>query len=420
MTALTAPSLRPGLQIVDQVFMDRLVAKRIDLLLVLALVVVTLNSKGALGFMASPPLKVATSGAAAVAAVILLVRGTARPPAPVVILLTTVLAVLLAVTSLIRHLPMSRYVLLGQYLALMFCLVVWISVRPDRVLGILFCASFVHLILARVFPTTEPWGDGTTRLGGGSHPIQLGFEATAVSLVALAAALQAAGIRRRLLFFAIFVYAVYILVLAFSRQSLVAEAIAVVVMMAALPGAFRWVRAFSAVVAAVVLVAALGDAGVASLLGANHLQDLSTATGRTVIWARLLTYLPDYGVLGYGIGALSDANGPDSSAYFASFGEPAENAILQILLAGGVGGLVIWVCFILAATIVMLRAKGPSRVVAFAFVPVVLSSIIVNTGLADGGIQYWWLLGMVAESGLVVSSVAVQKRSGAGVLVSAS
>lgn len=378
----------------------RLIVAPVDLFLVAALVTTTLNSQGALGFMASPAIKSATALAAAAVAVLLLVRYRARPQAPAVIVLFAVLVSVLMVTSLVRQLPTQRNLLLLQFLAVAFCLVVWMCVRPGRVLGVLFTSAIVHLVLAKVFPTQVLWVDGQYRLGGGSHPIQLGFEASAVIVVSLLAAAHARVRTQRIVYALIGVYAVYILLQAFSRQSLIGVSAALVVMAFVIPGPFRWVRAFCSVVGAVLIVVSLGGDGIASLLGAGSVQDLSSATGRTDIWARIITYLPDFLPLGYGFAPLNDANGPDSVVYYASSGEPAENAFLEVLLEVGLVGALVWAALIVACIREIVRSRGDAAAVGLAFIPIFASSVLVNTGLASG-LQLFWLLAVVTECAAV-------------------
>lgn len=394
MIALPAPPARTMNPLAD-----RLLATGAELALVPAFVFTALNSAGSLSFLATQPIKIASIALGLAAAVIVLVKGRAAPRFPIFVGLVALLVLAFVLTSMIRDIPQSRFLLLGQYIALVGASVVWMSVRPARLISVLYTASLIHLVLARVFPTAEQWSDGLTRLSGGSHPITLGFEACAVALTTIVAMFGPISVRRRILLGVVAVYAIYILVEAFSRQSLIAMAIALVVLAVALPGAFRWVRAFIALGIAGGVFGLLGGDGIASLLGANELADLSTATGRTDIWARVLPLFPDFAGLGYGYAALNDAHGPDLRIYFASGGETAENAILQILLDVGVAGALVWAAMLLVGIGILFRARAESLVLTLSMVPVFLSSLLVASSLGDGGMQWWWFLALVAEAG---------------------
>lgn len=388
---------------------DRLIATGAELALVPAFVFTALNSAGSLSFLATQPIKIASIALGLAAAVIVLVKGRAAPRFPFFVGMVALLCVAFLITSLMRDIPQSRMLLLGQYLALVIASLIWLSVRPSRLITVLYTSSLVHLVLARVFPTAEQWSDGLTRLSGGSHPITLGFEACAVALTTLVAMFGPVSAAKRVLLGLVAAYAVYILVEAFSRQSLIAMAIALVVLAIALPGAFRWVRAFATVAIAFAVVALLGGDGIASLLGANQLTDLSTATGRTDIWSRVLPFFSDFAGFGYGYAALNDAHGPDLAIYFASGGETAENSILQILLDIGVAGGLVWATVLIVGLGILFVARGQSRVLALATVPVFLSSLLVASSLGDGGMQWWWFLALVAEAG---ASAAVRRPRG--------
>lgn len=386
---------------------DRLFARGAELALVPAFVFTALNSAGALSFIASQPIKIASIALGLAAGLIVLIKGRPAPRFPLFVGLVVLLVVLFLITSMVRDIPQSRFLLFGQYVALVAACLIWLSVRPDRLLTVLYSASLVHLVLARVFPTAEQWGDGLTRLSGGSHPITLGFEACAVALTTIVALFGPISAMRRVLLAVIAAYALYILVEAFSRQSLIAMAIALVVLAVALPGAFRWVRAFAAFGIAGGIFALLGGDGIAELLGANQLTDLSTATGRTDIWARVLPYFGEFAGFGYGYAALNDSRGPDLHIYFASGGETAENAVLQILLDLGVVGALVWAVMLVVGIGIMLRSRGESRVLALSAIPVFLSSLLVASSLGDGGMQWWWFLALVSEAG---ASAAVVGR----------
>lgn len=399
----TASGLRP--------MADRLFAKGAELALVPAFVFTAFNSGGTLSFLATQPIKIAAIALGLAAAVIVLAKGRPSPRFPLFVGLVALLCVAFIVTSMVRDIPQSRFLLMGQYLALVVACLVWLSVRPDRLLSVLYTASVAHLVLARVFNTSEQWSDGLTRLSGGSHPITLGFEACAVALTTIVAMFGPISGLRRVLLGALTAYSFYILVEAFSRQSLIAMAIALVVLAFALPGTFRWVRAMLSLAVAGGIVGLLGGDGIASLLGANELTDLSTATGRTDIWARVLPFFPDFAGLGYGYAALNDANGPDGAVYFASNGETAENAVLQVLLDVGAVGGVIWIALLLVGVGVLLRARGESRTLALPAIPVFLSSLLVASSLGDGGMQWWWFLALVSEAG--ASAVLRRRTAGA-------
>lgn len=402
---MTALAAAPAVQ--QRGLDDRLLARGAELALVPAFVFTALNSAGTLSFLASQPIKIASIALGLAAAVVVLVKGRAAPRFPAFVGLVALLVLVFVLTSMLRDIPQSRFLLLGQYIALVFACLVWLSVRPSRLISVLYTASVIHLVLARVFPTAEQWSDGLTRLSGGSHPITLGFESCAVALTTLVALFgPAVSTRRRILLVGVTVYALYILVEAFSRQSLIAMAIATVVLAVALPGAFRWVRAFVAVGVAGGVIGLLGGDGIAALLGANELADLSTATGRTDIWARVLPFFPDFAGLGYGYAALNDARGPDLRVYFASGGETAENAVLQVLLDIGVAGALVWVVMLLVGFSILLRARGESLVLTLPMVPVFLSSLLVASSLGDGGMQWWWFLALVAEA----SAAATPRR----------
>ena len=106
--------------------------------------------------------------------------------------------------------------------------------------------------------------------------------------------------------------------------------------------------------------------------------------------------------------ALNDARGPDLDIYFASGGETAENAILQILLDLGVIGALVWAVLFVVGLGILLRASGESRVLALSAVPVFLSSLLVASSLGDGGMQWWWFLALVSEAG---ASAALARRT---------
>lgn len=374
-------------------------ARGADVLLVPALVLTSLNSSGSLSFIASPGTKVLSVLLALAAATIVLLGGRGRMPTPAFWLLVALLASELALTSLIRQVPVERYLLLGQYLAQLAAILVWVLIRPQRLLPIMFTVSVVHMVLAVAFHTYVPWEEGGTRLGGGSHPIQLGFEASLVIVISLVVALQPGPPRRRAGCAVLAVFGAYVLLQAFSRQALIAESVALVVLACVMPGAFRWVRAFLALALSVVVFVVLGADGIASLLGAQRASDLSSATGRTDIWARILTFFPDFAGLGYGYSSLNDSNGPDTQVVFASHGAPAENALLQVTLDGGVLAAIIWIVMLIAGVAVVARARGISRIIAIAVLPIFLSSITVASGLSGVGIQWWWFLAIIAEAG---------------------
>lgn len=378
---------------------DRLIAHGAELALVPAFVFTALNSAGALSFIASQPIKIASIALGLAAAAVVLVKGRPRPRYPVFVGLVAMLVLALLLTSMLRDIPLNRLLLFGQYSCLVGVSLVWLSVRPDRLLSVLYTASLVHLVLARVFNTSEPWEGGASRLSGGSHPITLGFEAAIVALTTAVALFGAISVIRRVVLGVVTVYALYILVAAFSRQSLIAMAIALIVLAIALPGAFRWVRAFVAVGIAGAVFSLLGGDGIASLLGETQLSDLSSGTGRTDIWARVLPFFGEFAGFGYGYGALNDANGPDLHIYFASGGETAENSILQILLDVGVVGGVIWAVMLLTGIGILIRARGESRVLTISAIPVFLASLLVASSLGDGGMQWWWFLAVVSEAG---------------------
>ena len=398
----TTPSIREARvrRVALPALQTRLIATRVDLLLVLPLILAPLNSDGALGFIATPTTKVLGGALALAGAVLLLLEHRSRPPVPLFWTLVVLLVGLLLTTSLLRELPVQRYLLIGQYLALLGSVLVWVSVRPQRVLGVLYTSSLIHLVLAVLFHTYVPWEDGGVRLGGGSHPLVLGFEASVVIIISLVALIRPGGGWRRPMFAVITGYAVYVLLQAFARQALISISIALVLLMFLLPGPWRWVRAYLAIALAASVFVWLGADGIAGLLGAERASDLASATGRTEIWARILQLLPEFAGFGYGYFALNDADGPDALVFFASHGAPAENALLQVTLDGGVAGAVVWLGVLVAGVVVVLRARGVSRIMGIAMLPLFLSSITVASGLAGEGVQWWWFLGVVTEAGV--------------------
>lgn len=366
--------------------------------LVLALVANALNSKGQLGAFVPQWLKAATIGLSLVVVLLFILRRRVQWRWTVALVLALLYCAAIVGSTMFAGVPQQRFFLLAQFLGLTASLICFEVLRPGRGLGVLFWTAVIHCLLAVIINDETMWSDGRLRLEGGSHPILLGFEATMVFLIGLSVAAERHRRLVRAVFVAIAAFGAYVDVRAYSREDLIGAVLGLAVLVLALPGRKRWLRLLVMCGVATSIVLPLGVDGLVTLLGATSVQQLSTATGRTEVWQRLFSTGVDFPFTGYGYAALNDGTGPDARLYYASGGTPAENAVLQALLDGGVVGLVIWVLAMLALLLSVLRAKAPIRPVALAMVPMFAISISVSSDLAGEGLSWYWLLALAAAA----------------------
>ncbi len=373
-----------------------------------ALVVQPINSTGALADYVTPTLKVLTAvGALLVAFLSLVVRRghsrLGRGYTVAIVLIAVYLTWVIGVGLLFYRLPFQR-----DMLALQAVFVVAVTVVLDRLrIGGMFVAAYwtsvALLVIGVASGAATPWQDGSDRASAGMHPITLGLTAAFVLISSLIMLRQHRG--RRLLWLVLCTIAVVALFLSFSRTALVLAALALFVLWMARVDRFTFARYLLGLwvsVAAAVFI----PTKIVAFLAQGDPQSLSSGTGRTVIWARVWDFRPDFQLHGYGFAALNDGGGPDLALLTANRGENAENALLQAFVMGGYVGAVLWVLAVGYVVAFCLRAGRPRGEMVALLVTVLGGGLTVHS-LSGFGHPWTLLLGML-------SFARVRKEQSAG------
>jgi O-antigen ligase len=363
----------------------------------LAAVVIPINSEGAYSSVVSSGLK-ATLGVLALICVwarwLPVRRVTLRRADDPTRAFRRVRAVLvsyvgiLLVLTLPEMIPGQRKLLALQ---LLVCVLVFIGLehcRPGAFFGVTFWASTTHLALAVATGAASPWIQDEQRLSGGTHPILLGFEAAMLLVVAVWAMGSATGLRL-VGWCSVVALSGWVLLGAFSRASLIAVALALLVVWVFRSG--WWGVKLPFVVAGLMIAVIARGGDLVAYLSKDQIASFYSGTGRLEIWQQVWEKHQQFLMHGFGFGALNDSLGPDVSLWAATGGENAENAVLQVLLDGG---LVLLLCWVVLAALVGwygLRRVRPTSV-AIALLLILLVSAVTSSGLSGEGFQWWWLL----------------------------
>ncbi len=304
--------------------------------------------------------------------------------------------VILLVLTLPAQIPGQRKLLALQ---LLVCVLLYLGLeqcRPGAFFGVTSWASLAHLALAVATGAASPWIQAEQRLSGGSHPILLGFEAAMLLITAVWAIGSSAGLRL-LGWCSVGALSGWVLVAAFSRASLIAAALALLVLWVFRSG--WWGVKLPFVIAGLIMVAVSRGGDLVAYLSKDQIASFYSGTGRVDIWQQVWLQHERFVTHGFGFGALNDSLGPDVGIWAATGGENAENAVLQVLLDGGVVLLICWV--VLASLICCYcatRIKPAS--VAVGFIVILLVSAATSAGLSGEGFQWWWLLAVASVAHL--------------------
>lgn len=368
-----------------------------DVPLTIALTINTLNSEGSsLGPVVSAPSKFLTVAVAAAFSISLYRKpdheGITGSRSRQLCALIAVYAGFIVVVSVIHELPLQRYLLLGQFCALCICFGFYGVYRSEKLLGIVFTVGILHIAISLSTGASSITATGVSRLTGGSHPIQLGFEAAAVALVALTVVLSERRALVRVTFLVLFAAAVITVFAAFSRQALIGLTLSLLLIATAWPTRFRIMRAFYCVVILIFVVYFVEWSAILRILGEESTDQILAATGRSTIWDRILEARVHDPLFGYGFAAISDGVGPDSRLYYASLGANAENAVLQTFLNSGYIGLAIWSAIVYVCCSNVIKRKDHDRHTLAPILVLVLTSMIASNGASGAGVQWWWML----------------------------
>jgi O-antigen ligase len=356
-----------------------------------------INSTGSLADYVTPTLKATTAIAAlAVACLSLAVRRTrvtlGRQYVVAIALVALYLTWVIGVGLAFYHLPVQRH-----ELALQAAFVVAVCVVLDRLrLGGMFVASYwasvALLVIGIGSGASTPWQDGSDRASAGMHPITLGLTAAFVLISSLIMLRRDRS--RRFLCLAVCALAVTALFLSFSRTALVLTALALFVLWMAKIDRFtiaRYLLGLWCAIAAAVLI----PGKIIDFLAQGDPQNLASGTGRTVIWARVWDFRPDFQLHGYGFAALNDMGGPDLALLTANRGENAENALLQAFVMGGYVGAALWLLAIGYIVVFCLRAGRPRGEMVALLVTVLGGGLTVHS-LSGFGHPWTLLLALLS------------------------
>jgi O-antigen ligase len=182
----------------------------------------------------------------------------------------------------------------------------------------------------------------------------------------------------------------YALYGAFSRAALISFTVGIVALVA-----FRVRRHRVAKVVGVVVLAwwayQLAAERVVRFLGGNDLESVTGASGRYEIWDQVLS-VNDQWWRGWGFAALKYPDGPDWALFAATDQRPAENALLQAVLMGGVVAGLLWLWLAWRALRILWEARDVAGG-ATIYLGIVLSvAATFSVGLSGVSSDCWWLM----------------------------
>lgn len=301
----------------------------------------------------------------------------------------TVLFAAYGISSLTWQLMPSRWYL---YLTLIVGVIGYFiceALRPGSFLDIAYRVSFLHIVLALVAGQTHVVASGATRLAGATSAVLLGFEATLVFVIALSRWATRTG-RWPALSLVIAVIMPYVVYAAFSRAaiiSLVAGLAALAIyrlrthrgLLSILLGGFTIVGYL------------LFESQIREFLGGNDQASLSNASGRYVIWQRLIEN-NEHWFRGYGFAALRWPDQPEATLSFINQGLSAENAILQATIMGSLVAGIAWLLLAVRSLQVLWSVRSQLKGTSIFIAIVLLVNMIYSAGLSGVSSQMWWML----------------------------
>lgn len=361
---------------------------------VLAITIGTLNSAGSLSFFVNPTLKLVLGVVSLAFAAHAARRLVSRPRLIRSVLPWTAYIAVLLASYLVwdTALPEKRGQLFALFLVTTIAMATAALSAPLAGLRVVMWIGILHIFIAVVFPTRILWFDGRIRLSGGSHPLQLGFESSLVALMLMVIAASSTSVLKKCICFAGALVSAWVMLQTEARQALISGVIGVVLIFVLVPGRWRSTRVALIILLAMGCIVLVPLTFLLNTLQVNSVQEIIAATGRTDRWKAILDVLPSKQYLGYGLYAINDADGPDSFIYGASDGFPAENSVIQVLLDGGIIGLVVWSAAMLTTVTRVLRAQSTLRPLLLVLLPGVVVSGYATSGLSGEGIPWYWLL----------------------------
>lgn len=301
----------------------------------------------------------------------------------------TLYTVLLAGVSISWQLSSTRYQLLAAFVVAVAAFFLCEQSRPGSFADITYRVGALHVLLIVVNGDMQTQFGNGARLGGAISPVSVGFEATLVSVLAVARWRRREG-RWPWLSLAVAGVSVYAVYASFSRAALISFAAGVVAVLIYRRPKRIVLKVTVAAVGLTVGYLYLAD-WVVGLLGRTPDSGLDSASGRYTIWEHIWV-TNEHWIRGHGFAALRYLTGPDAYLFEATARLPAENALLQAVVMGGVAAGLLWLGLFYRGLKVLWRARTASGGMSLFFAFTLLVNAVYSNGLSGSSAGIWWLL----------------------------
>ena len=238
------------------------------------------------------------------------------------------------------------------------------------------------------------WAGPGVRADGGSHSITVGFAAGL--LVFLSMNPWTLGRGDPFIRGAMLLLGTLALYAAFSRSAIIPCILAVTLWLTFHSGLLRPIR----VMVATIVGLAFGGYALRTIVQALSQNDIAgfySATGRTVIWARVWSIRELYIGQGIGLSSIDGSSIPGAQLLSGSLNLPTENSFIQAMVNTGVVGWICW-CLLLGACLASIaRAPWPSFT-RIGLIALIAGGGIFNAGFAGTGSGWPMMIGLAASA----------------------